>query len=405
MHNQNTAKHIFCCWELGGELGHLVRLANITRVLEQRSYRVSIAVKDVSQAIRVLGDTQATLLQAPVWLPTITLNRPIACMADTLMLKGYLEPDGLQGLYRAWYNLTSWAQPDLILYDYSPTALLANHQRGIPAIGVGTGFIDPVPGHPIADWRQGTANDDLIARQEARVLSTINEVCTRERRPPISRLSDIYATSRYVITTYPALDIYQATRSQALYRPFNNNSAQRVPVRFPEGTGPKIIAYLKPKFPHLDVLLKALSKTRARVFIACPGGQAAQFQPYASDHLTFSTEMVELEHGIAAADLFMGHGNMSSVTQSLQAGTPTAIIPIQMEQLLTGQQVQKAGAGILINNIKSVEHLTDILNEAARSQSLKEAAQQFQRDNLTLLQQDLAETVADLCDELLGTHS
>lgn len=87
-----TPKHVLCTWEIGGELGHLTRLANITRELEQRNYKVTLALKDLSRATPVFAGTQASLVQAPVWLPKIKLNRPISCMADTLLLLGYLEP-------------------------------------------------------------------------------------------------------------------------------------------------------------------------------------------------------------------------------------------------------------------------------------------------------------------------
>jgi UDP:flavonoid glycosyltransferase YjiC (YdhE family) len=115
---------------------------------------------------------------------------------------------------------------------------------------------------------------------------------------------------------------------------------------------------------------------------------------------------VELEKGIADADLFLGHGNMGSVVHSLEHGTPLAIIPIHQEQLLTGQRVHKTGAGVLIDRIESVEHLRDQINAALGSAELKQKAQQFQADNLPLLQQDLADTVVELCDRILGSaHS
>lgn len=399
-------KHILCTWEIGGDLGHLTRLANITRKLEQKNYKVTVVLKDLSRAVPLFADTQAALLQAPVWLPKITLNRPIACLADALLLLGYLEPDGLHGLYKGWQTLTRVLDPDLVLYDYSPTAMLANQPLNLPSISVGTGFMDPVPGHPIADWRAHSYQDQLIERQEARLLDTINHVRRRERLPELPRFSELFRGVHTLLTTFPALDIYADRRSDALYRPASANTRERLAVQFPAGNGPTLIAYLKPQYAHLDLLLKGLSRCKARVFVACPGGQDAQFKSYASARFAYSTSMVELEKGIADADLFLGHGNMGSVVQSLACGTPLAIIPIHQEQLLTGQRVAKTGAGVLIDRIESVEHLRSQIDTALDAEELTRKAQQFRTDNLSLLQQDLADTVVELCDRYwLDTHS
>lgn len=391
-------KHILCTWEIGGDLGHLTRLANITRKLEQKNHRVTVAVKDLSRALPVFSGTQAALIQAPVWLPKITLNRPIACMADSLLLLGYLEPDGLQSLYRAWQSLTRILNPDLIVYDYSPTAQLANRASGIPGITVGTGFMDPAPGHPIADWRARPYNDQLVQRQEARLLDTINTVLKREQQPPLARFSDLYRDLRTIITTFPAMDIYADHRCDALYRPHASNQGKRQPARFPAGDGPCIIAYLKPQYQHLDLLLKGLSQCRARVLVACPGAQEAQLKPYASARFHYSNQLVELEKGIAEADFFLGHGNMGSVTHAMESGTPQMVIPMHLEQLLTGHRVQQAGVGVLIERIESVQHLRDQINDALDAADLRHKARQFRDDNQPLLQEELADTVTRLCD-------
>lgn len=392
-------KHILCTWEIGSDLGHLTRLANITRKLEQNNHRVTVALKDLSRATPLFADTSTVLLQAPTWLPKITLNRPIACMADTLLLLGYLEADGLYGLYRGWQGLMQTVKPDLVLYDYSPTAILANHHRAIPGIAVGTGFVDPVPGHGIADWRAQPHADQLIPRQEARLLSTINAVLVREGHAPLSQYADLYRSLHTLITTFPALDIYEDIRTGALYRPHDHNEAERPAVQFPAGDGPRIVAYLKPQFQHLELLLKGLSLCDARVFVACPGGQDATFKPHASARFHYSTRIVNLEQAIAEADLFLGHGNMSSVVQSLERGTPLAIIPIHQEQLLTGQRVQKTGAGVLIDNIASAGHLRDQIHEALHSATLKQRAVQFSADHQPLLQQDISDAVVQWCNQ------
>lgn len=399
-----SGKHILCTWELGGGLGHLTRLANITRKLEQRNYRVSVAVRDLARATDVFAGTQARLLQAPVWLTRISLNRPIACMADTLLLLGYLEPAGLRGLLQGWRNLVDTVQPDLCLFDFSPTAILASQPIPIPGISVGSGFHDPVPDHPIADWRPQHYDDDLVTRQEALLLEKINRALTLERQPPLPRYTDIFRLDATVIDTFPALDIYGDVRSQGIYCPYRHTAPTLDPVIFPAGEGPAVIAYLQADNQHLKLHLEALRQCKARVFVVCPGAQDAVLKPFASSRLHYSTHMVALKQGIADADLLVGHGAIGSLTEALAAGTPVLGIPTQMEQLLNLQKVQALGAGVLVDRIESAADLCNRINQALASPSLKPAAQQFAQQQQHLARMDAATAVADLCDRLLQPH-
>ena len=48
------------------------------------------------------------------------------------------------------------------------------------------------------------------------------------------------------------------------------------------------------------------------------------------------------------ADLFISHGGMNSINESLYYGVPLVIVPQQMEQLLNGRMVERAEAGLLL---------------------------------------------------------
>lgn len=397
-----SGKHILCTWELGGGLGHLTRLANITRKLEQRNYRVTVAVRDLARATDVFAGTQARLLQAPVWLTRISLNRPIACMADTLLLLGYLEPAGLRGLLQGWRNLIDTVEPDLCLFDFSPTAILASHHRAMPKIRVGSGFHDPVPDHPIADWRPVRYNDDLVTRQEALLLEKINAVLTLEQQPRLQRYTDLFRLDATVIDTFRELDIYAEQRSHGIYCPHSTGTQTLEPVVFPAGDGPAVIAYLQAENQHLKLHLEALRQCKARVFVVCPGGQDAILKPFASSRLHYSTHRVALKQGIADADLLVGHGAIGTLTEALAAGTPVLGIPTQMEQLLNLQKVQALGAGVLVDRIESATDLCNRIHQALASPSLKPAAHAFAQRQQCMPQGDAATTVADLCDQLLG---
>src|SRR5688572_7028593 len=310
------SKTVLCTWEIGGELGHISRLSAIANTLEKRGYRVVLALKDLSRALPFFRNTNVTLLQAPVWLPKVTMQRPIACLADSLLLLGYLEPDPLDCLVRAWRSLFDLVLPDLVIYDYSPTAMLAFSDKALPKIQVGSGFCDPVPGHPIADWRPYTSADHLVQLQEQRVLQVINKVRGRMGWPPLVCLADMFAADRVMIAGLREFDPYGAVR-RGVYCLASAHSS-KPPVVFSEER-PRVVVYLKPAYPQIRLLLNTLARCDAQVFIVCPMGPLELLRSVASERLRFTTELVDLPGAIAQADLFIGHGNAGTLREALVA--------------------------------------------------------------------------------------
>lgn len=353
---------ILCTWEIGGELGHISRISAIAKALDFEGYQVVVALKDLSRAYPFFCDTGITLLQAPVWLPKITLQRPIACMADALLLLGYLETDPLHAMVSAWQSLVDMVQPDLVIFDYSPTAMLALLHTIHPKILIGNGFSIPIPGQPTLDWRPYETSDDLVVRQEQRVLQQINAVLTRQSKPGLQYLADLFRADRVLVSTFPELDLYGAAREGADYCLGLAPGVTGAPVIFPRADGPRILAYLKPAYSHIKPLIAALARCHASVFIACPQGQPELFRSYVSEKFHFSTGLVDLQKAMNEAHLFVGHGNATSVKESVMSGNPVMVLPIQLEQLLTGKKVQACGAGVLLEKVNDDEEMLASLN-------------------------------------------
>ena len=60
--------------------------------------------------------------------------------AETLIRFGYLEPESLTGICRAWRNLIDCLRPDLLFCDFAPTALLATRGTGLRTAVSDTGY-------------------------------------------------------------------------------------------------------------------------------------------------------------------------------------------------------------------------------------------------------------------------
>jgi len=121
---------ILLTWELGGGLGHLMNLRPIAAELVRRGHRVFAALRDLSQAREMLGDS-VVFLQAPFKHQRMQEIHPCCTFAHILHNVGFCNVDELTTMTGAWRQLFEFVRPDLIVFDHSPTAPLA--ARGIPA--------------------------------------------------------------------------------------------------------------------------------------------------------------------------------------------------------------------------------------------------------------------------------
>src|SRR5215469_15969615 len=139
------------CWELGGDLGHVARLRPLAEALRTRGHRVSFILRETVAAERLLDPGHYAWLQAPLQaVPVSPVYVPTRHLPHILHNVGFHDEQALLGRMRAWRNLYAALSPDLLVFDHSPTALLA--ARGLPVkrIVLGTGFgvppqVSPLP--------------------------------------------------------------------------------------------------------------------------------------------------------------------------------------------------------------------------------------------------------------------
>jgi hypothetical protein len=188
---------ILLAWELGGGLGHFMNLRPLAEGLSRRGHRVVAVLRDLSVARQFLVDPAADILQAPFKHARIRDIEPTCTFAQILHNCGFGDADELLTLAEAWRKLYDFLQPDLIIFDHSPTALLAS--AGYPARRalIGTGFFSPpdtgAPGLPnLRTWL--TPNQAALDAHEAQVLANINATLARWSMPPLARVAELYSS-------------------------------------------------------------------------------------------------------------------------------------------------------------------------------------------------------------------
>ena len=241
--------HILLAWELGEGLGHLVGLKPLVEELLRRGHRLSVALKDVSRGPLIFDADVVQLLQAP------TKNRRSGDEIDVawnfahvLHNTGFSTTADLSALIAAWRNLLQLVQPDVVLLEHSPTALIAARTLDLPRILVGTGFVCPPDVQPLPNLRFWESCDESkLALAEVSVLANVNQVLERLDASPLNHLAQLYGeVDDQLLVTFAELDHYPQ-RIGAVYWGAATHMSGTAPEWAP-GERKKVFAYLKP-FP------------------------------------------------------------------------------------------------------------------------------------------------------------
>jgi UDP:flavonoid glycosyltransferase YjiC (YdhE family) len=261
----NQAMKVLYAWEIGEDLGHITQFLPLALELRRRGHDVVTALRELPRAQDVIGRHGFTMLQAPIWQGEL-LDPPKlpTSYAEILFFYGYLDASRLTAMIKAWIGLISLVGPDLMIADHAPTALIAARVLGIPRTTMGAGFFLPPATDPLPNMRPWmTVPSERLMQGDQRTLSTINAALQTLSARPLERLSDIFECSQHFLITLPELDHYGSRDRTQYYGPILAREKGVTP-QWPQGRGPKVFAYLKPHYEHMEEVLDALTAFECR---------------------------------------------------------------------------------------------------------------------------------------------
>jgi UDP:flavonoid glycosyltransferase YjiC (YdhE family) len=392
---------IMFAWELGGGLGHLSRARLLAHALRKRRHEPVFAFQDLSRAEAMFGRDGFACYQAPLWMPRLAGLPPAATFAELLFRFGYLDPDGLLGVVRAWRGLFDLLRPDLLIADHAPTALLS--ARGMPMrkAQFGNGFAVPprlCPMPPFRTWEKIDAR--RIEQSENKALSSANHVLQRLDLPQLNAFMDLFEVDEDFLCIWPELDHYPQRPASHYWGPTMLLGGGAPPV-WPMGDGKRIFAYLKGDFAYLEPVLQALDALPNPTLVYAAGISPALISRYQSANLAFASQPVGMDAARRQADLMVCHGGDATVSAALLAGKPLMVLPMHAEQYGMAKNVERLGAGL---NVAPENYKPDyrklfkrLLNEASFTRQAQAFAEKYSGfDSLVQIEQ-----IADRCEQLL----
>lgn len=398
---KNRPPVILIAWELGGGLGHLVRLFPLVVKLREYGYRVYLASRDLSRARNLFQGVDLQLIQCPVKtvrsLDRIEVPRTLT---HILSNNGFGDRDELMAMTEAWRFIYDAVCPDVLLCDHSPTALLARRGMDFKVATIGTGFCCPPDICPLPDlrpWLPSAATE--LKADEARILRTVNAVLDVLGAPAVDRLGQLYGqVDRCFLATFRELDHYPH-RERGEYWGAWPNTGGTAPT-WPHASGQRVFAYLKMS-RGLPELLKALGESKIPVLAYIDRLDAGLRRHFSSPSLRFAERRLDL--GLVGRDcdlavLNAGHGATVSM---LLAGKPILQLPLNLEQALTGIATARMRAG-LSARLRATEEVMHKLRTLLGADDYRRGAEDFASRYVKFDQQDqvdrLAGHVAQLVD-------
>ncbi|WP_116364638.1 glycosyltransferase [Parahaliea mediterranea] len=333
---------LLCIWELGGASGHLANLSPWLREAARRGHRITLATPDRPRAGQWFADLDITLAEAP--RPPAPGRPPAAQQMSftQIMLHRLGGARQLAPLVAHWQRLFDEVQPDLVIYEFAPAALIASLGGPWQKWIVGNGFTLPRMDLPYFGLfpriRNTPGNARALASAEAEWLALVNTV----QPSAIAHPGDVFAQAdQQLLMTLPELDPFGA-RARPDYLGVCAPGPGAAP-RWPPGNGLQVVAYLQP-FAGLALLLEQLQRQGARVLAYAPELPPSQ-RPDLPD-LRFADAALDLEQALAGADLAITMGNHTTTAQAWLAGLPLLVIPSGLEQFYTVRRLVDAGRAV-----------------------------------------------------------
>lgn len=340
--------NILLTWELGSGLGHLFPLKLVAQELVKNGHRVTAAIRETANATLLFADTPIRFLAAPA-KHRVTLGRidPPTTYAHLLHNIGFGDADELAGLHHSWRTIFDLVQPDLVLADHSPTALLSLRGSKIPVATIGTGFCSPPASDFLPKVRPWVKGEDQACRDHEEVLRLqVNQLLEQYSQPPLARMSDLFnEVTTEILTTFPELDHFGPRENGQFWGCFPSGASET--ADWPQGLGPKIYAYLS-AIPDRERYLQTLAQLGfPTIAVAGPVSQPLK-QQFRNSTINLVDAPINVEQATRQCDIVINYGGHGVTALALLAGKPLLQIPIAVEQFLLASCVAKLGAGIFI---------------------------------------------------------
>jgi len=365
--------------ELGSNLGHIGQLLPLASELKSRGHEVVFALRDVARADAMLRPHGFRYLQAPLWQGRARRDaKAPSSYSEILQHYGFADRAGLLGVVSAWRDLYSFVEPDVVLCEYAPAALLAARGMKAARVSYGVGFSLPPKVSPFPNFRTWEDVPQVrLEASDAAALATANRVLERLGVEQLSTLQDLLHVDEEFLCTFRELDHYPDRPGDVQYRGPISTPDEGVRAFWPENGDKRVFVYLSAATPAFEAIAQHLSDAGHSVLWVAPGVAPEVARRFETERFKFSRGAVRLSDVAPAADAALLHGGHGTVSAMLLAGVPLALFPMHTEQAIVARNVLRTGAGTAVSGNPDPMEVGALLKRVLEDVPFKQAAIAF----------------------------
>lgn len=338
--------------EMGGGLGNAECLRTVATTLATAGFhcRLGLPSHQVAEYRR--------FFPVIVW-PALSLVPPFSAerassYIDLLAGVGFSSPLTLKRLLNAAEKRIAACAPDVLISNFAPLAHLAAKASGIPVIWLGTGYaLPPLDAECLPPFR-----DDLEPMaDEAEVLSSIAASLEIRGLPSPATLAEAFSASAGFVCCHRELDMYSQYRSAMVCGVLEKRQPQPLPEQ------PRILGYLWPDHPQLDLIISGLIMAGIPAHLYIPNASQETIELTAGSRVNISRQALDWEAELQDCSVVLHAGGNTLAGMALSTGRPQIVIPIHLEQAINADRMADLGIAVHPANLVSPEDMSRIIRE------------------------------------------
>ncbi len=331
-------------WELGSGTGHWANLSPVAKCLSVAGHDVFAVLRNVTVGSS-LAEFPMTILQAPHYSTPkskrVQLPHTFVHMLHNI---GFNDRSTLSRLVSSWQNLYTLIQPDIVVFEHSPTALLSSLGLPFKKVILGSGFYSPPNVFPIPDlqyWE--SASLDLLAQEETELMECINDCLDLHGKGHLEQLGLLFnEVDENILLVFEEFDHYGLRPNSEYWGTYSSHEG--IAPHWPDSSSLKrVFAYLKMD-ERLPALLSAVLSSGCHMLAFIPDRPQWLADTFRGEKIHFVDQAVDIKSLATQCDLAILNGNIASATTLLLQGIPCLNIPLQMEQLISARRLADTGA-------------------------------------------------------------
>jgi UDP:flavonoid glycosyltransferase YjiC (YdhE family) len=391
---------ILCCWEIGAGFGHLYRLYPLVEELLKNDHDVMVISTDLCRAKQVFEPFNIPIFTAPSNQAPHKKFPPSLNYAQNLLRNGFWHTQSLRSRLGEWLELFNTIQPDFILAEHSPVALIAARLAGLPRAAIGTGFtipplVSPMP--TIQPWFN--LPQSRLLQIEDEFLTQVNPVVVNLGGTPLKAVANIFDGAEIFLCTLPELDHYNQ-RVQMSYSGPILHSPQHQKPEWPGGDQIKVFVYMRAVNRFLMPLLDQLQQLPLSVLACIPDLPETERHNLQQPNLLITTDPVDLNQVAVDCSLMISQGGTNSGTLMLLSGVPVLVCPLELEQAMWAHRITTQGLGDMVNIFNPNPDLKAKIDLNLNNTDLVDRVRKFAQRNSTF---ETQQTVRDIANRIILT--